>query len=142
MWKVVIADDEGVILQGLKKLIDWQSIDVALVGEARDGQRLKEVIEETQPDIVIADIMMPHMTGLEVIRWYAGQGSHAKFIFISGYQEFSYAREAIKCGAVDYLLKPVGRKELEDAVQKAIQRLVEQNTVEIFKREDTHKWKS
>ena len=136
MWKVVIADDEGVILQGLKKLIDWQSIDVALVGEARDGQRLKEVIEETQPDIVIADIMMPHMTGLEVIRWYAGQGSHAKFIFISGYQEFSYAREAIKCGAVDYLLKPVGRKELEDAVQKAIQRLVEQNTVEIFKRED------
>ena len=136
MWKIVIADDEGVILQGLKKLIDWESLDAELVGEAKDGQRLKEVIEATQPDIVIADIMMPYMTGLEVIRWNAEINGHAKFIFISGYQEFSYAREAIKNGAVDYLLKPVGRKELEEAVHKAIDRLVEQNTVEIFKKED------
>lgn len=56
MWKVVIADDEGVILQGLKKLIDWKNVDVELVGEARDGQQLKKVIEQTDPDIVIADI--------------------------------------------------------------------------------------
>ena len=136
MWKVVIADDEGVILQGLKKLIDWKSVDVELVGEARDGQQLKEVIEETDPDIVIADIMMPHMTGLEVIRWYNETHSHAKFIFVSGYQEFTYAKEALQSGAVDYLLKPVGRKDLEDAVRKAIQKLEEQNTIEIFKEED------
>ena len=136
MWRVVIADDEGVILQGLKKLIDWKSLEVELVGEARDGQRLKEVIEETKPDIVIADIMMPHMTGLEVIRWYYETHSHAKFIFISGYEEFSYAKEALKNGAVDYLLKPVGRKELEEAVGKAIEKLEEQNTIEIFREED------
>lgn len=136
MWRAVIADDEGVILQGLKKLIDWKSLEVELVGEARDGQRLKEVIEETKPDIVIADIMMPHMTGLEVIRWYYETHSHAKFIFISGYEEFSYAKEALKNGAVDYLLKPVGRKELEEAVGKAIEKLEEQNTIEIFREED------
>lgn len=96
MWKVVIADDEGVILQGLKKLIDWKKVDVELVGEARDGQQLKKVIEQTDPDIVIADIMMPHMTGLEVIRWYNEMHSHAKFIFVSGYQEFTYAKEALQ----------------------------------------------
>lgn len=89
--------------QGLKRLIDWANINVELVGEARDGQQLKEVIEETDPDIVIADIMMPNMTGLEVIRWYNEVYSHAKFIFISGYQEFTYAKEALQNGAVDYL---------------------------------------
>lgn len=136
MWKVVIADDEGVILQGLKKLIDWKNVDVELVGEARDGQQLKKVIEQTDPDIVIADIMMPHMTGLEVIRWYNEMHSHAKFIFVSGYQEFTYAKEALQSGAVDYLLKPVARKDFEDAVRKAIQKLEEQNTIEIFKEED------
>ena len=56
MWKAVIADDEGVILQGLKKLVDWTNMDVHLVGEARDGQQLKEVMEETDPDIVITEV--------------------------------------------------------------------------------------
>ena len=136
MWKAVIADDEGVILQGLKKLVDWTNMDVRLVGEARDGQRLKEVMEETDPDIVITDIMMPYRTGLDILRWCNEADMHAKFIFISGYQEFTYAKEALQSGAVDYLLKPVARKDLEDAVRKAIQKLEEQNTIEIFKEED------
>lgn len=136
MWKAVIADDEGVILQGLKKLVDWTNMDVHLVGEARDGQQLKEVMEETDPDIVITDIMMPHRTGLDILRWCNEADMHAKFIFISGYQEFTYAKEALQSGAVDYLLKPVARKDLEDAVRKAIQKLEEQNTIEIFKEED------
>lgn len=80
MWKAVIADDEGVILQGLKKLIDWTNMDVRLVGEARDGQRLKEVMEETDPDIVITDIMMPYRTGLDILRWCNEADMHAKFI--------------------------------------------------------------
>ena len=115
MWKAVIADDEGVILQGLKKLVDWTNMDVHLVGEARDGQQLKEVMEETDPDIVITDIMMPYRTGLDILRWCNEADMHAKFIFISGYQEFTYAKEALQSGAVDYLLKPVARKDLEDA---------------------------
>lgn len=136
MWKAVIADDEGVILQGLKKLVDWTNMDVHLVGEARDGQQLKEVMEETDPDIVITDIMMPYRTGLDILRWCNEADMHAKFIFISGYQEFTYAKEALQSGAVDYLLKPVARKDLEDAVRKAIQKLEEQNTIEIFREED------
>lgn len=135
MWKAVIADDEGVIVNGLKKLIDWSSLEVSVEGIARDGLQLKQIIEEVDPDLVIADIMMPKLTGLEVIRWYNESHNKAKFIFVSGYERFSYAKEAIKSGAVDYLLKPVGRRELEDAVQKAIHMLKDQNTVEIFREE-------
>lgn len=135
MWRAVIADDEGVIVNGLKKLIDWGSLDIDVVGDARDGLQLKQVIEESDPDLVITDIMMPKMTGIEIIRWYYESYSRAKFIFISGYEEFSYVREAIKNGAVDYLLKPVGRKELEEAVRKSIDILKDQNTVEIFREE-------
>lgn len=135
MWRAVIADDEGVIVNGLKKLIDWNSLEVEIVGDARDGLQLQHVIGEDDPDLIITDIMMPKVTGLEIIRWYYESHSRAKFIFISGYEEFSYAREAIKNGAVDYLLKPVGRKDLEEAVRKAIDMLKDQNTVEIFREE-------
>lgn len=133
MWRAVIADDEGVIVNGLKKLIDWESLGVEIIADAKDGAQLKHLLETSDADLVIADIMMPHMTGLEVIRWYAKEHARAKFIFISGYQEFSYAQEAIRNGAVDYLLKPVGRKSLVEAVQKAIRQLEDQNTVEIFR---------
>lgn len=133
MWRAVIADDEGIILNGLKKLIDWDSLGVEIIGDAGDGQQLRQVIEESDPDLVITDIMMPRMTGLEILSWYQVSYTRAKFIFISGYQEFSYAREALQNGAVDYLLKPVGRKELEDAVRKAIGMLKDQNPVEIFR---------
>lgn len=135
MWRAVIADDEGVILNGLKKLIDWEGCGVEIAGDARDGGQLKGLIEEKKPDIVITDIMMPKMTGLELLKWDQDRDARTKFIFISGYQEFSYAQEAIRNGAVDYLLKPVGKKELEEAVKKAIHMLEDQNTAEIF-RED------
>ncbi|MCD8230837.1 MAG: response regulator [Clostridiales bacterium] len=135
MRRVVIADDESVIVRGLKKLIDWNAFQVEIVGEAHNGEQLMRCIEETDPDLVVTDIRMPGSSGLEVLQWNRERGGRAKFIFISAYQEFSYAQEAIKNGAVDYLIKPVGRRELEEAVRKAMQILDEQDTVEIFKPE-------
>lgn len=132
MWKLVIADDERIIVKGLKKLIDWEALNIEIAGEAYNGEQLKKLIEYADPDIVLTDIMMPYMTGLELISWYKEQKGKAKFIFVSGYQEFSYAQEAIKNGAVDYLLKPVGADELTEAVTKAIRQIEEQNTAEIF----------
>lgn len=132
MWKLVIADDERLIMKGLKKLVDWESIDVEVVGDASDGEQLRKVIEYANPDIILTDIKMPYMNGLEVLHWYKEKNGKGKFIIISGYQEFSYAQEALKNGVVDYLLKPVGQRDLENAVKKAIQQLKEQNTVEIF----------
>lgn len=135
MWKAVIADDERVIVRGLRKLIDWEELGIEIVEEAGDGQQLKRAIEYIEPDIVLADIMMPYMNGLEVIQWYNQKYSRAKFIFASGYQEFSYAKEALKNGAVDYLLKPVGRRDLEEALRKAVRQLEEQTAIEIFREE-------
>lgn len=74
-------------------------MDVRLVGKHGMDQRLKEVMEETDPDIVITDIMMPYRTGLDILRWCNEADMHAKFIFISGYQEFTYAKEALQSGA-------------------------------------------
>ncbi len=135
MRKAVIADDESVIVRGLKKLIDWNAYQIEVSGEAHNGEQLKKCIEETDPDLVVTDIRMPGLSGLEVLRWNRERGGRTKFIFVTAYQEFSYAQEAIKNGAVDYLIKPVGRRELEDAVKKAVQMLDEQDTVEIFKPE-------
>ncbi len=135
MRKVVIADDESVIVRGLKKLIDWDAYQIEVAGEACNGEQLKQCIEETEPDLVVTDIRMPGLSGLEVLQWNKERAGKTKFIFISAHQEFSYAQEAIKNGAVDYLLKPVSHRELEDAVKKALQILEEQDTVEIFKPE-------
>lgn len=132
MWKAVIADDEAVIVNGLKKLVDWAQLDVEIAGCATDGKQLKELIEKGKPDLVIADIRMPHLTGIEVLRWHNASGGRARFIFVSGYEEFSYVREALSCGAVDYLLKPVGRKDLETAVKKAVRSLEDKSTIEMF----------
>ncbi|MCD8365396.1 MAG: response regulator [Clostridiales bacterium] len=135
MWKLVIADDERVIVKGLKKLVDWESLGIEVVGEAYDGKQLKLCMEETDPDIVVTDIEMPVMSGVDVLRWDREREGKARFIFVSAYQEFSYAQEALKSGAVDYLLKPVSHKELEEAVKKALHMLEAQNTMDFFKPE-------
>jgi len=135
MRKLVIADDERIIVRGLKKLVDWESLGVEIVGEAYDGEGLMRCVEKMEPDLVVTDIQMPGMTGVDVIRWNRERGGKTRFIFVSAHQEFSYAQEALRSGAVDYLLKPVGQKDLEEAVKKALNVLEAQNTVEIFKPE-------
>lgn len=135
MWSAVIADDEQVILNGLNKLLDWDKLGIQIVGNAHDGEALFKEISDKMPDIVISDIKMPKFSGMDVIKALSGRAGCPKFIFISGYEEFSYAKDAVKYGAVDYLLKPVGVAELEAAVRKAINQLEEHQTVSIFKQE-------
>lgn len=135
MWKLVIADDERLIVKGLVRMTDWESLDVEVAGVAYDGEQLKKMIEFADPDIVVTDIMMPYITGLDLLHWNNEKNGKAKFIFVSGYQEFSYAQEALKNGAVDYLLKPVARKDLEESVRKAISVIKKRNTAEIFNEE-------
>ena len=92
MWKLVIADDERLIVKGLSKMIDWESLNVEIAGVAYDGEQLKRTIEYADPDIVLTDIMMPYMTGLELLHWYNARGGKAKFIFVSGYQAWTRSR--------------------------------------------------
>ncbi|AIQ53192.1 response regulator [Paenibacillus sp. FSL R7-0331] len=117
--RVVLADDEPVILRGLKKLIAWESLGLEIVGEASDGIELKALIDSAAPDLIISDISMPGYSGIDIIRGIHESGRSIKVVFISAYQEFTYAREALQYGALDYLIKPVNTGQLEQAAGKA-----------------------
>ncbi len=134
MWKVLLADDEVVILEGLKKLIPWEGMGLEIVGDATDGETLLEQIRLLKPDIVITDVRMPRMTGTEVIESLTEEeSSNIKFIFISAYQEFRYIKTAMSKGAVDYLLKPVRRKDLTEVLQKTLEQLENRSAIAMLK---------
>lgn len=135
--RAILADDELLILRGLRKLIDWERLNIEIVGEAHTGGEVMCLIEEKKPDLIISDINMPEMTGLEMLRLIADRKLPVKVIFISGYQEFAYAKDAVTYGAVDYLLKPVEKEKLEQAVDKALHSLQEEKKLEIFETAET-----
>ena len=119
MYSVVLADDEPLIIKGLLKMVDWEQLNAEVVGTAKNGQQLIEQIQRLAPDIIISDISMPKQSGIDVVRYIKENGLRSKVIFLSAYQEFDYAKQALKYGVVEYLLKPVAKDELEGAVVKA-----------------------
>ena len=133
MWKVLLADDEEVIVNGLKKLIDWNSLDLEIVGVATDGQQAVDMIRALHPDIVITDVKMPIKNGTDVIEEIGQEDIKPEFIFVSAYQEFDYIKTAMSKGAVDYLLKPVRKKDLEEVLKKTIEQLENQSAINLFK---------
>lgn len=125
--RVILADDEPIIIKGLRKLIDWEAMGMEIVGQAYDGQELLSVIDSECPDIVVSDISMPLLTGIDIIKEVNSRQLSVKVIFISAYQEFSYARDAVAFGAVDYLVKPVSKQQLERVLAKAVTLIGEEN---------------
>ncbi|WP_018752017.1 response regulator [Paenibacillus sanguinis] len=118
--KMILADDEPVILNGLKWIVDWAGLGIEIVGEAQDGQQLLRLIQEKQPDLIVSDICMPGLSGIDVLREMNASDKPGKVIFISAHKEFQYAQDALKYGALDYLVKPVDTTALEQVVQKAV----------------------
>ena len=125
--KVLLADDEPVILRGLRKLLHWHELGLEIVGEAYDGDELRQMIDMTRPDMVISDISMPRFTGIDIIRGVHEKNLNIKFVFISAFRDFSYAQDALQYGAIGYLVKPVDKNQLEQAVQKAIRLIGDQS---------------
>lgn len=118
MIKLLIVDDESIIRKGIRTSIDWWKLDVDIVGEARNGKEALEAVQQLLPDIVVTDIRMPHMDGLEFARHLKERFPQTKIVILSGYDDFDYARQALKIGVNEYLMKPVGAAELEALVLK------------------------
>lgn len=128
-YRVLIADDEIFVRNLLKKNLQASQLPIQVVAVAEDGQEALEMALEFLPDIVITDIEMPFMNGLELIRALQEREIRTKNIIISGYDEFDYARTAISLGVTDYLLKPFMPKDLMETFEKIIRELDSQNTL-------------
>jgi len=119
MYKVLIVDDEIFVRKGLINLMDWTSLQYEICGEAENGLEAIGLIEQLKPDLVIADIRMPVLDGLALIKRVKEEGEHQPlFIIVSGYHDFSYAQQALRYNVQDYILKPVDEEELESTLRK------------------------
>lgn len=123
MYKLILVDDEPRIRRGLKNSIPWGELGFEVVGEAGNGKEALALTMELRPHLVITDIKMPDMDGLEYIASLRDVGLDTLVIIISGYGEFEYARRAIRYGVTEYLLKPVEEDELYDRVLNCVRLL-------------------
>ncbi len=124
MHNVIIADDEMKVCQLIVKLADWESLGLYVAGIANDGLTALELIEKHQPDMLITDIRMPGVDGIELIRRAKQIRPSLQCIIISGYRHFDYAHNAIRYGVEDYLLKPVNQQEFISTLEKLVKRQV------------------
>lgn len=122
MVKVFLVEDESIIRRGIRDNIAWESHGFEFVGEAGDGEYAYPLLLNTKPDILITDIKMPFMDGLELSRLVKKSLPKTRIIILSGYNEFEYAKEAIKIGISDYLLKPVTSVSLLDTLKHVAMR--------------------
>ncbi len=113
MLNVLIVDDEPFIRQGLRVLVDWEAEGFRIIGEASDGLEALEMMEHHQADLIIADIQMPGMGGLQLLKELRESGMNdVHFVILSGYREFSYAQTAMKYNCLDYIIKPINKDDL------------------------------
>ena len=120
MLNVIAIDDNPITLQSIETTIDWESLGCVLIGTASNGERALSIIKENKVDIIISDIKMPGMSGLELSEIISNMGIHAKIILITGFHEFELAKNAIKIGVFDFLPKPFSNDELYSAIEKAV----------------------
>ncbi len=121
MYRAILCDDNEIIAQGLSGAMPWSSLGIEFGGCCYDGLAAKELLDQEMADILISDVRMPFMDGLELTRYAREKNPDIRVIIISGYDDFRYAQEAIKLGAMDYLLKPVDPEELAGLLKRAVQ---------------------
>lgn len=124
MIRVVIVEDEAIVKKGLMLTVDWEGMGCRIVGDASNGQEGVEVVQQLLPDLVLADVRMPGMDGIEMIENLTGKVD-TEFIILSAYSEFSYAQKAMALGVREYLVKPIDDDELEAAILRVKQRIEE-----------------
>lgn len=117
-YKVFFVEDEIITREGIRENIDWQASGFEFCGEAADGEMALPLLKTIQPDVLITDIKMPFMDGLQLSKIVRERMPWMKIIILSGHDEFEYAQEAINLGVTDYLLKPVTVRKLQSVLQK------------------------
>lgn len=122
-YKVVIIDDEPWTREVIKQLADWEALGLTVAGEASDGEYGLELIRLTAPDIILTDVKMPHLNGIDLIDTLRKENNSTPVIFISGYDDYNYIRSALKLSAVDYLLKPIKPEELNHQLSNCVKLL-------------------
>lgn len=136
MYNVLIVDDERFILEGLQRIIDWESLGLEVTGEASSGFEAAAKLEREPYDILITDIKMPDMDGLGLLRWVRSRQLSLKCLILSGYDEFDYVKEAITYGIENYLLKPVSETELVSTLLTIAEKLDQDRLVQAEKGAD------
>lgn len=123
MYKLILVDDEEDVREGVLHEIDWESLGFSVVETAENGQEAMEYIERLQPDIVVTDIHMPFMNGLQLAEWIRSHDPSMKIMILTGYDEFEYAQKAIKLQIDEYVLKPFTALDLQAALVKVKQQM-------------------
>ena len=119
MLRMLIVDDEYYIRLGIEHAFDWASMNIEIVGAAQDGNEGFELAMEKKPDLILMDICMPFLNGLELMQKLQNEKLDCGIIVLSGYDEFEYAQKSLQYGVLDYILKPIDKQKLKDAVTKA-----------------------
>ncbi|RKP52927.1 response regulator [Cohnella endophytica] len=134
MLKAVVFDDEYIVIEALRTLIDWTGLEVELVGTAGDGVAALEIFRQEKPDIVLTDIRMPGMDGLQLIQEIMREAEDTCCIVFSGFNEFEYVKQAIQLGVIDYLEKPITDESVERSLRKAAGRILSQRETKEIRR--------
>ena len=137
MYKVVVVEDEEIVRKGIIFTINWEALNCMIAGESSNGEEGADVIRRLSPDIIVTDLKMPRMDGVEMIEMLRSEGNRAKFIILTAYGDFKYAQSAVKLGVSDYLLKPLKDGDLEQSVTRIISQLEEGDRIRKGEEEST-----
>lgn len=140
MKKVMLVEDEELIIQGIQKLIPWDVLGLELTHTAYDGEEALRFWDEEPVDIIITDIEMPEMNGLELLERIRKKSEKVKFIILTGYEKFTYVKEAIGIGVEDYLLKPINEHELESRLRETIRKIEYEEMEKVRYLEEKTQW--
>ena len=124
MYSILLVDDEEAVRGSIRKLTPWEECGFYVISEASNGLEALSVLSETIPDVIITDIKMPYMDGIEFIKEVRNQySSSVQIIILSGYDEFTYAQTALKLDVAEYVLKPVSVEAMKEVLSRAKERI-------------------
>ena len=117
-YKVLLVDDEEEAIEAIRLKLEWETLGFEVIGSANNGVKALELVERLQPDVVITDIKMPYMDGLELARALNEDYQNIHIIIFTGFDEFEYAKEAVHLEIEEYMLKPINSQELSECLKR------------------------